>query len=148
MLRALAAAATRSLAQQSSSAAVGAPSTTGRALAAFHSSAPAHGLDELFERPLKEGETRTAGRAWSAADLRTKSWDDLHALWYVLLKERTRLDSARDAARAARERPANPARAARVRKSMASIKLVLSERAAACPEPGTARKLRQFVDAL
>jgi large subunit ribosomal protein L47 len=72
----------------------------------------------------------------------------LHALWYVLLKERARLDTARDAARAARERPANPARAAKVRKSMARIKLVLSERAAAHPDIGTGRKLRAFVDAL
>ena len=153
---------------------------------AFTSSPCARGLDELFEKPLKEGETRTAGemrderdrarndaplfprprpdphllhshasplsllsgRAWTAADLRAKSWDDLHALWYVLLKERARLASSADAARASRARPPNPARAAKVRKSMARIKLVLSERAAAHPDPGRAYELRAFVDAL
>ena len=90
----------------------------------------------------------STGRAWTAADLRTKSWDDLHALWYVLLKERARLDASADAARSARVRPANPARAAKVRKSMARIKLVLSERASAHPEPVTRYELRCFVDAL
>jgi large subunit ribosomal protein L47 len=89
-----------------------------------------------------------SGRAWTATDLRSKSWDDLHALWYVLLKERARLAASADASRAARSRPANPARAAKVRKSMARIKLVLSERAAAHPEPVKSYELRAFVDAL
>lgn len=41
------------------------------------------------------------GRSWSAEDLRRKSWDDLHKLWYVLLKERNLLLSERDRYKAA-----------------------------------------------
>lgn len=31
------------------------------------------------------------GRSWSIQELREKSWDDLHALWWVCIKERNRI---------------------------------------------------------
>ena len=99
----------------------------------------AQGLEDFFDKTVKEGERVTVGvpiesscfclpcvvhtqfhlqqhaitagdegepiliatgRAWEAADLRLKSWDDLHKLWYVLLKERNMLRSDKDRFRA------------------------------------------------
>ena len=50
---------------------------------------------------------------------------------YVLLKERNLLATERAAARAAHEKFLNPQRIAKVRKSMARLKHVLTERAIA-----------------
>ncbi|KAK9802748.1 hypothetical protein WJX73_007301 [Symbiochloris irregularis] len=106
------------------------------------------GLEDFFETKLKEGEARTAGRAWEASDLRRKSWDDLHKLWYVLLKERNMLRTEKELAKVKNERLANPARVRKVQKSMARIKHVLTERAIAEPDLATSVRLRQFINAL
>ena len=31
------------------------------------------------------------GRSWSIQELREKSWDDLHSLWWVCVKEHNRI---------------------------------------------------------
>lgn len=60
---------------------------------------PNHGLWEFFyskERSLATPEeTAEHGRGWTVEELRHKSWDDLHKLWWVCVKEQNRLATAR-----------------------------------------------------
>ncbi|KAF2092317.1 MRP-L47-domain-containing protein, partial [Saccharata proteae CBS 121410] len=55
---------------------------------------PNHGLwgffkdKKLLTTPKEEF---AFGRAWSEVELRRKSWDDLHKLWWVCVKERNRI---------------------------------------------------------
>ena len=69
------------------------------------------------------------GRAWSSDELRRKSFDDLHKLWYVLYKERNVLLTEEAACKRNRGNLPSPERKSRVRKSMGRIKQVLKERA-------------------
>ena len=64
------------------------------------------------------------------ADLRRKNFDDLHKLWFVLYKERNLLLSARNKARTSMRAVSglDENRYIKVKRSMAGIKHVLSER--------------------
>lgn len=61
-------------------------------------------------------------------ELRRKSFDDLHRLWYVLYKERNMLFTEGHIARVSANYLSQPERAKKVKRSMAAIKCVLGER--------------------
>lgn len=107
------------------------------------------GLEEFFDVPTKEGDAPpVVGRGWEASELRTKSFDDLHKLWFVLLKERTMLQSEKGRRKADGQAMPNPTRITKVRKSMARIKQVLSERAHSEPSKAKRKMAKRAIDAL
>ncbi|XP_030531361.1 39S ribosomal protein L47, mitochondrial isoform X2 [Rhodamnia argentea] len=88
------------------------------------------------------------GRSWKAAELRLKSWEDLHKLWYVLLKEKNMLMTQRQMLHAQNLRFPNPERLPKVRKSMCRIKHVLTERAIEEPDPRRSSEMKRMINAL
>ncbi|GAA6050836.1 hypothetical protein JCM3770_005730 [Rhodotorula araucariae] len=96
----------------------------------------AHPLWRFFhdQQPLEVPDKRTdySSRPWTAPELRALPFDQLHALWYVLLRERNVLLTQREEARRVRVDlsgfSAVPEKLRMCQKSMARIKQVLSER--------------------
>ncbi|PPQ91692.1 hypothetical protein CVT25_012905 [Psilocybe cyanescens] len=85
---------------------------------------------EVVETP-EDGQLLT-GRAWEAAELRHKSFKDLHTLWYVCLREKNLLATQKEEARRMGVNHVDlqvpMAKVRNCRKTMARIKLVLNER--------------------
>ncbi|KAF2805802.1 MRP-L47-domain-containing protein [Mytilinidion resinicola] len=54
-----------------------------------------HGLWGFFNKEKRllatPDEDAAHGRAWTVQELRSKSWEDLHSLWWVCVKDRNRL---------------------------------------------------------
>jgi large subunit ribosomal protein L47 len=78
--------------------------------------------------PKEKREAEPVGRSWSVRELRRKSYEDLHKLWYVLYKERNMLLTESNLSRRHGYTMIQPNRRQKVRKSMGAIKHVLGER--------------------
>lgn len=107
-------------------------------------------LEQFFEvdRSADDEKRVVYGRGWKASELRLKSWDDLHKLWYVLLKEKNMLMTQRQMLNAQNLRFPNPERISKVRRSMCRIKHVLTERAIEDPDPRRSAEMKRMINAL
>lgn len=58
-----------------------------------------HGLWGFFPKPgqalLTAKEAEEHGRSWTVEELRRKSWEDLHSLWWVCCRERNMLATSK-----------------------------------------------------
>lgn len=103
-------------------------STTGQ-YRALHTTISRRGLEEFFDSPENWGDpTVKSGAPWTAKQLRTKSNEDLHKLWYVLLKEKNMLLTLEQEAKRQRVQMPSPERIRKVERSMIRLETVVKER--------------------
>lgn len=91
-----------------------------------YSPSPLDAFRDTVDRETRS--TQMVGRSWSVHELRRKSYEDLHKLWYVLYMERNMLLTERQLSRRRKIVFPQPQRLMKVRKSMGAIKHVLGER--------------------
>ncbi|KAM4629199.1 large ribosomal subunit protein uL29m [Polymixia lowei] len=95
----------------------------------LHTTISRRGLDEFFDLPDNWGETTVkSGAPWTAKILRTKSNEDLHKLWYVLLKEKNMLLTIEQEAKRQRVQMPSPERLKKIERSMIRLETVVKER--------------------
>ncbi|KAK0718218.1 mitochondrial 39-S ribosomal protein L47 (MRP-L47)-domain-containing protein, partial [Lasiosphaeria miniovina] len=94
-----------------------------------------HGLWDFFydRQTVAQAPEEDAkhGRGWSVEELRHKSWDDLHRLWWVCVKERNRIATAtweRNKSKLGFGDAESKTRDSQVRLTMRGIRHVLTER--------------------
>lgn len=86
------------------------------------------GVLQFIDSGTSAGATRT-GRAWRTSELRLKSYEDLHKLWFILLKERNILLSEKAWCKTNSRHWVNgPSNLYKVKRSMARLKGVVGER--------------------
>ncbi|XP_077463096.1 large ribosomal subunit protein uL29m [Stigmatopora argus] len=96
---------------------------------ALHTSFHRRGLDEFFDSPENWGEkTVKSGAPWTGKQMRAKSSEDLHKLWYVLLKERNMLLTLEQESKRQRVPMPSPERLRKVERSMIRLDTVVAER--------------------
>lgn len=97
--------------------------------ALLHTSLPKFDLMEFFDNEKNWGKSEVkVGRHWKKDELRIKSNEDLHKLWFVLLKERNMLITMQEACNNALEIFPNPERIDKVEMSMENLESVVRER--------------------
>ncbi|XP_014670640.1 PREDICTED: 39S ribosomal protein L47, mitochondrial-like [Priapulus caudatus] len=95
----------------------------------FHSSSLRQGLMEFFDNPKVYGEDQVKhGRAWKIDELRIKSNQDLHKLWFVLYKEKNMLLTMQEECRREAALFPSPERIDKVEESMENLNAVVEER--------------------
>ncbi|XP_019358886.1 PREDICTED: 39S ribosomal protein L47, mitochondrial [Gavialis gangeticus] len=95
----------------------------------LHATSCRRGLEEFFDDEKNWGELRVkSGDAWKITQLRGKSNEDLHKLWYVLLKEKNMLLTLQQEAKRQRVPMPSPERLEKVETSMKRIDDVVEER--------------------
>lgn len=84
---------------------------------------------EFFDDPKNWGQKKIkVGRSWQTDELRLKSNEDLHKLWFVLLKERNMLLTMEEAYKQEWKYFPNPERIDKVEDSMLNLESVVRER--------------------
>jgi len=81
-----------------------------------------------------QGKKISTGRSWKVDELRVKSTEDLHKLWYVLLKEKNALKSDFILKKKAYHAAGPQGRMGKVRVTMARLLTVVNERKKICNE--------------
>uniref|UniRef100_A0A8C3UJ97 Large ribosomal subunit protein uL29m n=2 Tax=Catharus ustulatus TaxID=91951 RepID=A0A8C3UJ97_CATUS len=95
----------------------------------LHTTLSQRGLEEFFDDPGNWGEKSVkSGDSWNVKQLRGKSSEDLHKLWYVLLKEKNMLLTLEQESKRQRKPMPSPERLEKVETSMKNIDLVVRER--------------------
>ncbi|XP_054242059.1 39S ribosomal protein L47, mitochondrial [Indicator indicator] len=95
----------------------------------LHTTLSRKGLEEFFDDPKNWGEKKVkSGDSWNIKQLRAKSSEDLHKLWYVLLKEKNMLLTLEQESKRQLKPMPSPERLEKVEESMKNIDLVVKER--------------------
>uniref|UniRef100_A0A673YZ15 Large ribosomal subunit protein uL29m n=1 Tax=Salmo trutta TaxID=8032 RepID=A0A673YZ15_SALTR len=95
----------------------------------LHTTNSSRGLEEFFNIPENWGEvTVKSGAPWMAKQLRTKSNEDLHKLWYVLLKEKNILLTTEQESKRQRIQMPSSERLKKIERSMKRLDTVVKER--------------------
>nr|ACO13745.1 39S ribosomal protein L47, mitochondrial precursor [Esox lucius] len=95
----------------------------------LHTTISRRGLEEFFDIPENWGEaTVKSGAPWTAKQLRTKSNEDLHKLWYVLLKEKNMLLTIEQESKRQGQQMPSPERLKKIDRSIRRLDTVVKER--------------------